>query len=277
MYTLKESKRYPGLFIKKYKRKVFYNNLWNEELLESRGKVLLADGTIVINPFTKIFNYQENGATIPDDEVCLFVNKINGFMAAATYVPQVGKVVVSTTGSLDSDYVKLAEKYINKKLIKKERIKATFIFEICDSSDPHIIAEEQGIYLIGLRYLDDANKYTSYVFKELYLDEVAKRLGCKRPHWDIATFKQIKDYVKFSKREGVVVYGKTTTLKLKSPYYLVSKAVARIKDISKLDKTRVDEEFYPLIEYIKTMQDFNEIPEQERLNIIRTYYEMGYF
>lgn len=33
----KESKRYPGLFTVKYHNRVFYDNLWNDELIESRG------------------------------------------------------------------------------------------------------------------------------------------------------------------------------------------------------------------------------------------------
>jgi hypothetical protein len=43
LLTRKESTRYPGLFVKKYTRKVFYDNLWseNDELLEARGHVEL--------------------------------------------------------------------------------------------------------------------------------------------------------------------------------------------------------------------------------------------
>lgn len=276
LYSLKESKRYPGLFVKKYLNKVFYDNLWNNELVESRGKVVLADGTVVVNPFTKIFNYQENGTTIPDNEMCMYVNKVNGFMAAATYVPQVDKVVVSTTGSLDSEFVTLAEEHIHplmKELIKMYAPKATFLFEICDPSDPHIIQEKYGIYLIGVRFLSDKRYFSDY-YKEDYLDSAAEILGCKRPKWDTAMFKDIRDLVKSSKNEGVVVYGKNgTVLKMKSPYYLATKAVARIKDIFKLDKTRVDEEFYPLLEYLKSLENFNSLPEQERIAIVRAYYD----
>ena len=50
--TRKESARYPGLFVKKYTRKVFYDNLWheNEELMEARGHVELQDGAVVVRP-----------------------------------------------------------------------------------------------------------------------------------------------------------------------------------------------------------------------------------
>lgn len=275
LYTLKESTRYPGLFVKKYKNKVFYDNLWTDELIESRGRVVLADGTVVINPFTKIFNYKENGVTIPDDETCMYVNKVNGFMAAATYVPQVGKVVVSTTGSLDSDFVDIAEKYINpliKELIKMYMQSVTLLFEVCDPEDQHIIKEDYGLYLIGVRFLND-KVYHSDWLKEKYLDRSAKILGCKRPDWGMDTFENIRNMVKSSKTEGVVVYGsKGTILKMKSPYYLATKAVARIKDISKLNKMKVDEEFYSLVEYIKSLEGFNALSEQERINIVREFY-----
>ena len=156
LVTRKESKRYPGLFVRKYTRKVFYDNLWhqNEELMEARGHVELADGTVVIRPFTKIFNRFENGTDIDRDELCLSVEKINGFMAAATYVPQLGKVVVSTTGSLESDFVGYAEKYITEEVknyiqLSTQSKPATFLFEICHPDDPHIIQEKFGAYLIG--------------------------------------------------------------------------------------------------------------------------------
>ena len=37
----KQSTRYPGLYVKKYSKKVFYNGLWDTDsaLLESRGHV----------------------------------------------------------------------------------------------------------------------------------------------------------------------------------------------------------------------------------------------
>ena len=90
----RESQRFPGLFVKKYTKKVFFDNLWHEdpELLESRGHVELADGTRVINPFTKIFNHGENNVTIDPKEHCLYIRKVNGFMACATYVPSVGSL-----------------------------------------------------------------------------------------------------------------------------------------------------------------------------------------
>ena len=93
----KKSTRYPGLFVKKYKKRVFYDALWNTdaELLEARGHVEDEDGNIVVRPFTKIFNRGEMNTDIDRDETCIGVYKINGFMACATYIPSIGKVIVT--------------------------------------------------------------------------------------------------------------------------------------------------------------------------------------
>lgn len=275
---MKNSQRYPELSVKKYKKKVFYNNLWDSELIESRGKVLYKDGTVVINPFTKIFNYGENNTTIDKNEECLWVEKINGFMASATYVPQLDKVIVATTGSLDSDFVLLAEKYINekiKKILASPLLKYyTHLFEICDPWDKHIIPEIPGAYLIGMRKVDSTSPYITSVSMEVILDSHAESLGFFRPQYGLAKFGDILEFNKKATNEGVVVYGKSgTVLKLKTPYYLASKAIARSSDIFKLKKQFIDEEFYPLIERLKTIKDFNSLLEEDKLNLIREYYE----
>ena len=280
LFTLKESTKYPGLFIKKYKRKVFYDNLWNEELLESRGRVYDSKGNIVINPFTKIFNYGENGTTINPEEKCLWVQKINGFMAAATYVPQLDKVIVFTTGSLDSDFVSLAEKYIDEKrklyienYSRRNSVPHTLLFEICDSSDPHIIEEEDGLYLIGKRKVSDENHYFSNVMNERSLDENANNLNCYRPNYGETTFETILATNGYQVDEGVIVYSESgVVLKIKTPYYLATKAIARSKDIFKLKRQFIDEEYYPLIEYLQNVENFNNFTEEQKLHLIRNYF-----
>lgn len=286
LITRKESTRYPGLFVKKYKKKVFFDNLWNEsdELLEARGHVETEDGKIVIRPFTKIFNRGENGTDIDRDEQVISIRKINGFMACATYVPEVDEVVVSTTGSLDSDYVKMAEEYITddiKTIIKEQALKHhndfTFIFEIVHPNDPHIIQEPfNGAYLIGIRRVSDPNPYMSDFEHEVFLDMMADWFGVHRPHWEICKFGDVVELSKSCKHEGFVVYGhkSKTALKIKSPYYLCLKAAARKKDIMSLDKSRVDEEFYDLIDHIKQNQEeFNALDEQARLEYMRNFLE----
>lgn len=276
----KESKRYPGLFVKKYSRKVFFDNLWNtsDDLLEARGHVEDVNGNIVVRPFTKIFNRFENNTDIDRNEQVVAIRKVNGFMAAATYVPSIGQVVVSTTGSLDSDFVSYAEKYITddvKKAIATHYTlignARTWMFEICHPEDPHIVEEKEGAYLIGMRDVNDESSYFSTAAKESDLDHYAGVAGLLRPHWKVCRFSDVVEAAATCKHEGFVVYGQTskTSLKIKSPYYLALKACARKKDILSLDKQRVDEEYYGLIDHLKELGNkFNEMEEQARLDYI---------
>lgn len=275
----KESTRYPGLFVKKYTKRVFYDNLWNQDeaLLESRGHVETADGKIVIKPFTKIFNHHENGTNIDRDEQCVAICKVNGFMACATYVAEVDDVVISTTGSLDSDFVKMAEEHLVsvKSWIKLHgSMLTTYMFEIVDPRDPHIIQEEPGAYLIGCRLVVDEQPYFSDILNESLLDNLAEKMGVKRPMWSVSRFSSIVESAKQAKHEGFVVYGQTsrTALKIKTPYYLTLKAAARKKDIMSLNKQNVDEEFYELIEHIRSIEsEFNTMNEQTRLDYMRKF------
>lgn len=277
----KESKRWPGLFVKKYSNRVFFDNLWHEheELLEARGHVETKDGRVVIRPFTKIFNRFENGTDIDLDELCVSVRKVNGFMAACTWVDDVCDVVVSTTGSLDSDFVRLAETYINdniKGYIKSlvPIVSGTYMFEICDPADPHIIPELAGAYLIGFRPHDEQGPYFSTPERETTLDRMAAGMGVRRPSWGVAKFKTVVDAAKSCDHEGFVVYGQTSkiALKIKSPYYLTLKVAARRKAIMSLDKSKIDEEFYPLVDHLIAMgESFTALSEQDRLNYMRDF------
>lgn len=281
LITRKESKRWPGLFVKKYTRKVFYDALWgqNPELMEARGHVETADGHTVIRPFTKIFNRGEMNTDIARDELCVSVAKVNGFMAAATWVPEVCDVVVSTTGSLDSDFVTLAEKYITEDV--KNYIKSmmyidvgTYLFEIVDPADPHIVPERAGAYLIGFRHTDSDAPYFSSPEKESDLDVMARGMGVLRPSWDVVRFETVVKDAASCQHEGFVVYGQSskTALKIKSPYYLHLKMAARKKDILSLNKERIDEEYYPLIDHLTGMgESFTMMDEQQRLDYMREY------
>jgi hypothetical protein len=284
--TLKQSVRYPSLIVKKYKRKVFYNALWCNEVMEARGHVYTADGKLVINPFTKVFNYGEQGTTINDNEQCVVVEKINGFMAALTFVPEVDDYVVSTTGSLDSPFVDMARAHFGKfvkylmTIAHHEVGVKTYLFEICHIDDPHIIPEKEGAYLLGFRYVDDTSPYMTDVNNQIELDRIAAEAGVMRPAWQLTDFGRVKQQLAECKHEGFMVYGQDSNvvLKLKSPYYLSLKAAARVKDIATLDKTRVDEEFYDLIDHLKTTyaSDWITVPEQDRLTIMRDFIKERY-
>jgi hypothetical protein len=286
LHQMKESKRYPGLFVLKYKNKVFYDNLWNDDLIEMRGRVVDAQGNTVINPFTKIFNRFENKTDIDRDEEVLAIQKINGFMAAITYVPKVGASVVSTTGSLDSDFVALAEKHLDRlkgrvaDMAKRSGNYFTFLFEIVDESDPHIIKEKPGAYLLGLRHINSTEAYKSSPETEMFLDHLAQEWEVYRPKWFIDKFSHVVKMAKTAMHEGYVVYG-SKSLKIKTPYYLTTKFLARInadKLVDKLNDKRelkktIDEEFYALIDYVDEFKDiFLICNEQQRIIFIENFF-----
>ena len=110
---------------------------WNDILEECRGLVVDADYNTIVHPFTKIYNRGERGTDVDRDDMVTIVRKVNGFMAAVTVVN--GEVVVSTTGSLDSDFVQYAKDKLGDLEQFKLQGRYTYIFEIAHEEDPHII------------------------------------------------------------------------------------------------------------------------------------------
>ena len=278
-------KQAPNTTILKYKNKVFYRNLWTPELCEFRGTVVDDDWNIVQRPFTKIFNYGEkNAPKIHRNEPVIAVRKVNGFMAAAT-VRDKKEFFVSTTGSTSSDFVELAINHLNKQPIIDMLVglsEITAIFEIVDPSDPHVIPENVGAHLLGFR-LKDWNAQ-QHLFSESHLDELALESGVHRPEWKAySNFQDVKNDLRNINHEGFVVRDYNgNELKMKSPYYLVTKFLGR-KTQEKLDqiisnpeeaKKIIDEEFYSVLDYLSTRKDdFINMSEQERFSFVREYFD----
>lgn len=282
---LVKQKRYEnGLSVFKYAKKVFYDRLWETDtlLMEARGMVLDDDGNKVIWPFTKVFNYLEYNAGIdlkPDTKI-IAPRKINGFMAAARMYK--GELVVSTTGSLDSDFVVLARKHIEKLDTSRMLSRFTYLFEICDVSDPHIIEEEEGAWLIGARSMMSGG-----MIGEALLDEIAIKIGALRPEVFEGTFGELWDMVRECKHEGwMVILAETgeTVMKIKSPHYLSKKFLMRMGD-KKVDNMfdckeeflkTLDEEFYAIVHYITRWWDkdkWKATSEADRRAVIEKYFE----
>lgn len=275
---------YEGLSVLKYKNSVFWDNLWHTDsrLLDCRGMVVDSQDNVVIWPFTKIFNRFENGTDLPLDKMVVCANKSNGYMAAATFHKD--KLLVSTTGTLDSEFARMAESYLEK--LNWDIIASpdsfTFIFEICDPSDPHIVEENPGAYLIGVR-----THASGQMRDESALDVIAGHLNCFRPDWVIAPFGDVVFNSKYVKHEGYVVrdlHSGDLLLKIKSPYYLTKKFLIRggvrkceaIWDHGDRVKKIVEEEYYPLVDYIKTTftkDEWQAMAEQQRNKIITNFLE----
>jgi hypothetical protein len=252
----------PDLFVLKYKRKVFYDGLWNRFLEDCRGTIVDMDWNIVSLPFRKVYNYgieKEAPKLAPDTEIEVF-KKYNGFMVALSSYK--GKLLVSTTGSIDSSFAELAWKHVNRPNFDKEGylaacqdLDATWLFECCDPSDPHIIAEQEGLHPIGYRY-NDIN---------LDMSHMTNFKGGEK-----MTIAELQELVKTVEHEGFVFYTKDgLSGKIKSPHYLVKKLFMRGRDMETLiarnAKHKIDEEYYPLLEYLSANREtFDAMDEQQR-------------
>lgn len=120
---------------------------------------------------------------------------------------------------------------------------------------------------------DSEHYFSNNVFEWAY-DYMAVHLGVLRPIWGMTKFKHILEMTKSDKAEGFVVYGEDsrTVLKLKTPYYLALKLFARKKDILTLDKKKVDEEYYPLLQYcLDHYDEYVQLDEQQKLEMMRKY------
>ena len=267
-----------GLYVLKYKKKVFYDGLWDEYLEECRGTIVDEDFNIVSYPFTKIYNYGvEAKSPVLDDNTPVWAyRKVNGFMVAVTYDANNG-LIVSTTGSVDSPYVAMAKELIDIDLytdLCRQAPEFTFMFECVHPDDPHIIPEEAGMYLLGMR----AKRLGSPII-HIAMDQTAKAFKCMSVEYMRVDVGLLKDLASKVKHEGFVFYTDDgLAAKIKSPYYLVKKFVARNPRTDKLMradiKQSMDEEYYPLIDAIQAnIVEYTAMGEQQRLAWVRRFLE----
>ena len=186
------------LTVLKYKRKVFFDNLWNDELIECRGTVVNANGDVVQLPFAKIFNYgiESKAPTFDPNELVYVTRKVNGFMLAVSNYR--GNLLVSTTGSITSPFVELGKELLAKNNYSVNDFEPgyTYLFEACHPSDPHIIHEIEGLYPLARRCLT-----TGVLFP------VTEKK---------TTFQEAFDEATNAPHEGLVIYGVNSLKLLKS-------------------------------------------------------------
>ena len=275
------------IFVLKYKKKVFYDNLWNDYIAECRGTIVDKDFNLVTYPFTKIYNYgiEKEAPVLADDTKVTAFRKVNGFMVAMTV--HNGELLVSTTGSTDSPFVDMAKEMMvthapladwRMALGTADTLGMTFMFECVHPSDPHIIPEKSGMYILGYR----ENTWGSKVGHDPYvLMDLARMLNCYHAESITTNMARLKELAKECKHEGYVFYTDDgVSAKIKSPYYLTSKWVARnprtdkLVDLNKDIKHNIDEEYHNLIDAIRlNIVEYTAMTEQERLAWVRNYFE----
>lgn len=279
LVNMRESINYPGLFVLKYKKTVFYKDLWNRYLEKCRGTVIDADFNIVSMPFQKIYNFgiESSAPDLADDVGIDAYRKINGFMVGVTW--HNGDILVSTTGSLDSDFCKMARDHIDVDVYRsvcQENPDLTFMFECVHENDPHIVPEKPGMYLIGYRKKSWGSRVT---IDPVRIAVLGIQLGCLPVESFRTTVGELKKIVKDVSHEGFVMYSDDgLASKIKSQYYLTCKWVARNPNTEKLMgdkfKEQVEEEFYPLIDRIReNIVEYTALNEQHRLSWVRDFLE----
>jgi hypothetical protein len=277
-----------GIYVLKYKKKVFYDNLWNEYIAECRGSIVDKDFNLVSYPFTKIYNYGiEKEAPVfseLDTMVCAY-RKVNGFMVSLTW--HNGDVLVSTTGSTSGDFVDMAKEMMLKHmcwadwqmaLMADDCRDMTFMFECVHPNDPHIVPEVPGMYILGYR---EKTWKSEVGHHPAVLEQLAEMFHCFETECYHLTVAALKNYVKTVKHEGFVFYDENGVgAKIKSPYYLTSKWVARnprtdkLVDLKNDIKQNLDEEYYPLVDAIRAnIEAYTAMDEQARLAWVRNYME----
>ena len=286
LVKMAESSTWPGLFVLKYSKRVFYDSLWCPELEHCRGTIIDADFNLVSYPFQKIYNYQieSRAPVLADDVEVTAFRKVNGFMAAVTV--HNGELLVSTTGSTDSPYVDMAREMMITHapladwlivLNSEEHYDLTFMFECVHPADPHIIPEKPGMYLLGYR----EKAWGSQVgYNVSILHDLRSMLNCYMPEYHQVTMADVKVMAKECRHEGYVAYTQDgQAFKIKSPHYLTSKWVARNPRTDKLMspqfREQIDEEYYDLLSAIQqNIVAYTALDEQARLAWVRNYLEM---
>lgn len=276
-------KNYDELCVLKYNNKVFYENRWNEDRLLNEARGIVFDkltGEAVIWPFTKVFNHHENGTELDLDTQVIAPRKINGFMASARWYHD--ELLISTTGTLDSEYVAMARKHIEKLNTGSFMDSFTYLFEIVDVTDPHIVEEKEGAWLIGMR-----NMQAGWMASEGFLDLEALQINALRPEVIKATFKDVLLATLECQHEGFMVRlagSQETVMKLKSPHYLSKKFLMRMgqKKVDQMfdDKEEfiktIDEEFYRVVHWITrwhSKEDWKGLSDVQRRERIEGYFD----
>jgi tRNA splicing ligase len=203
------------------------------------------------------------------------------------------KLLITTTGSFDSAFVKLADTFIKEQRafgpllrVLRNRRDLTLLFELVDSDkDPHIVQyqkEDFGLYLIGARECaEDALEWS-----EPRLDALAEEIGpsVRRGEWEVIRFgdllkkarlaENIEGWMWRDNDEQQVIRGK-----LKTPWYLTTKFIGRMnegnvkflfKNPSEF-KRKVDEEFFDLVDRLATTTSadaFLALPKPERIAMV---------
>lgn len=296
----------------KYSKSVFFKQAWDKDpaLLKCRGLVIDRASNIIVHPFDKVFNYGEpnhlkksTATTLPDNQQVRVIEKLNGYLGMVTKHPfKENQLLITTQGTFEefynnenelvsSTYAKYIRELIDKKsysnlmryLSKNDN---TLMFEVIhpEDKDNHIVKynkEMEGLHLIGVRGKNLEDK----VLKEHEIDTIAEEIGFRRPSHKVMSFGNAKKLVEKSEIEGFMIRTleeEDYVCKFKTPHYLIVKFLGRMgkSNFNKMydnpsefkKHINVEEEFYPLIDYITKnfdRKEFMSLNEEERKSTVK--------
>ena len=249
------------LEIVKYTRKSYFDwKVWkkNPILFETRGIVLDLAGNPVNHPFRRLPHWHETRIKLSESVIA--VRKVNGFLGQAFIDPYSGAPVFTSSGSFNGPFAELFRKNLHERrlvgpitqFLKREG--GTLLFEVCDATDDHPIAEPDGVFLIGFGRSEGRAT-------EAELDTISTELGTLRPEWAAMSAGEAQQLSRTVEHEGFILRradGEELICKLKSTYYLTIKLLSRLnekntnfmlKNASRfVDETFIDElELKPLV------------------------------
>jgi hypothetical protein len=280
------------LHLYKYTSKAFFTpTAWeaHPELRLARGVVVGLHGEPVSRPFPRTFNYQEQGTTLAPETEVVAVEKLNGFLVTTfLHCYQENQVVLTCSGSFEGDYVTMAQRLLYQQGLYgrvlawlRDNPDITLLWEAIHPEDPHIIPYSQdqtGLHLIG------AGALGGDFFGEHQLDTLADILRVPRPAWFTGTFQETLAQVRTVDHEGFMIrlVDGTFALKLKSPYYLRTKFLARLNarrsrcmfSQPQRFKQELDEELWPLVDLVTqrvSLVDWLEWSDVERRDRVQSW------
>lgn len=262
----------------KYHRNVMYDNLWQKypELLEVRGHVYdNRNGKLVQAAPRKTFNYLENDTwkNVPLDTPVKVFKKLNGYLACATAYE--GELVVSTTGTTNSEYAVWAKELISEFYGPDGRLENpsefhTDLFEIVVPQDPHIVEERGGCHWLGYRNKTHGEFTPSNWLRPYNMKGTIK-----------FTLGDTLQYAQNDRGEGFMLYDAAgNCCKLKTPYYIGKKLLMRMteKNIRAmymgLLPARLPEMWYDAVHAVKntySADDWIAMDAQTRRKVLEQY------
>lgn len=239
-------------------------SLYNGFYLECRSVVInIKTNELVLTPFKKFRNInecEENSLENISNKIknakCIEIsNKLDGSMQSARYYNDnyimAGSMSLDNSNSwrLEDGYSMLKDNY---KTMLKDNSDMTFIFEYISVKDAHVVhytKEQEGLYLIGIRNINNGNELT---YNEVI--NIANKYNVLTTEVYDKTLDEIMNEIKIYKsneKEGFVLNIDGYKVKIKCDDYInIHKALSAISSINLIIKNIADDTFDDMISKI---------------------------